>query len=74
MEYLSTEILCAEMQCNKSAQTRYTISPAGSAVFTRTRVVMCGTYISCGLNLWMRAQRATPLFHEDVQSVMVTFL
>lgn len=35
---------------------------------------MCGTYISCGLNLWMRAQRAMPLFHEDVKSVMVTFL
>lgn len=32
------------------------------------------TYISCGLNLWMRAQRAIPLFHEDVKSVTATFL
>lgn len=41
---------------------------------TVTRPVMCATYISCGLNLWMRAQRAMPLFHEDVKSVMATFL
>lgn len=40
-------------------------------VWSRTA---CDTYISWGLNLWMRAQRAMPLFQEDVKSVMVTFL
>lgn len=32
------------------------------------------TYISWGLNLWMRAQRAIPFFQEDVRSVIITFL
>lgn len=36
--------------------------------------LMCVTYISWGLNLWMRAQRAMPLFQEVVKSVITTFL
>lgn len=35
---------------------------------------MCVTYISWGLNLWIRAQRAMPLFQDDVKSVIITFL